>query len=234
MVPNTILRVPRQFGTSDVTLNRWLLSDVEPHSDTQSWIRRLLDLVESQGAVEAMIAGYASQEDDEVSQAFSEIHGRTLLITASETLPSLKQFEADFRLSLYRDVGLVTRVFAVESGLKCLLCLSGQKAPPRHKLQQLLDLLPPAVEHELERAFEIVTEKPDVPDDVVLCPSARAVASLYNDLYNQMRYPSPEREDETITSAWHNLGALLHASSLTVLSHELCRGMQFIPRDALQ
>lgn len=83
-------------------------------------------------------------------------------------------------------------------------------------------------------AYESATSSPAVQHGLVLCPSARTVAELYDDLYTQLRYPSPEREEKAIASAWHNLGALLHASSLPVLSHELCRGMQFIPRNALQ
>ena len=234
MACNSILRIPRSLEESSLPLSYWLLHGVTPHPDSESWIRRLLSLQESQSAVEKMIARFDLSDGSGVSPAFAEMCNDMVFLSATESLPSKTEIEADVRFSLYCDVGLMTRIFATEIGLKCLLSLSGQEVPKRHRLKQLLDLLPSAVEYELERAFGIATQRPDVPDGVVLCPSASAVVELYDDLYMELRYLKPQQEGGAIASAWHNLGAVLHASSLAVVSHEFCRGLWFVPRATME
>lgn len=234
MACNSILRVSRYLDASDLPLSFWLLHGVTPHRDSQSWIRRLLDLQATQNAVEEMIDRFSKSDDSGVSPAFTEMYGRMIYFSDEEFLPNIKEIEANFQFSLYCDVGLMTRIFATEIGLKCLLSLSGLKAPKRHSLKQLFDLLPPAVEDELERVFGVATEKLDIPDGIVLCSSVRVIVKLYDNLYGDLRYPNPEQEVGAIVSAWHNLGALLRATMLVVFSHDSCRGARFVPRTALQ
>ena len=163
--------------------------------------------------------GYAPPDGADLSEAFAELHDDMFLL--SESAPNMVQIQREFILGLYRDVGLVNRLFVAEAGLKCLISLSGSTPKNWHKLNQLYDCLPPVVQTELQRAHSIVIKDHDVPDGAALIPSVVAVVKLYNDLYQELRYPKPDKDVSSIVSAWHNLGFLIDAILIVVMSHPL-------------
>ena len=195
-------------------------------------MRRFLSLSHLQPAIEKMMFEFAPPGDADLSEAFAELYRDKFVI--SESNPDLLMMQGEFVVAMYRDVGLVSRLFVTEAGLKCLIALSGSKPGNWHKLNQLYDLLPPAVQAELGRAYATVVKNSDAPGSVALIPSVIGVVELYNDLYQELRYPEPETDERSIISAWNNLGNLVDAILIVAMGHESLSTMRIVSEASIE
>lgn len=218
MTDKRTLRIRQNPAMSNLPPSGWPRTGRPPHALSEHWMRRFLSLNHLQPAIEKMMFEFAPPSDADLSEAFAELYRDKVVV--SESTPDLLRMQSEFIVSMYRDVGLVSRLFVTEAGLKCLIALSGSTPGNWHKLNQLYDLLPPAVQTELGRAYAIVVKNSDAPDSVALIPSVTGVVELYNDLYQELRYPEPETDERSIISAWNNLGNLIDAILIIAMSHE--------------
>ena len=233
MIEQRRLTVRRHDPIRELPARKWPL-DVKAHQDAERWVDRFISLWQMQTAVEKFVFSFAPPDDGELSEAFANLWQDMLLVSSDESLPDMKERQLEFLLTLYSDVGLVSRIFVVEAGLKCLLCLSGSAPPKRHRLMQLFDLLPPTIQGNLQRAYGIVLKRLDPPNDFTILPSIESVFRLYDNLYEELRYPNPDKEEGPIISAWYNLGTALDATVIVASTHELLAGMRYISEVSIE
>ena len=123
-------------------------------------------------------------------------------------------------MCMFQDIGLVSRAFTVEVGLKAVLSLAGQKFPNRHLLLQLFDLLDQIPKNQLDFAHRRLGKPEEFPDRVLYIPDIRAIFNQFDNIYTEIRYRPNLVDDGPIMSAWWNLDAAAHSILLTILSHK--------------
>ena len=139
------------------------------------------------------------------------------MMTESLTLRSL---QSELFMCMFQDIGLVSRAFTVEIGLKALLKLSDQSFPNRHKLRQLFDLLPPQAQNQLEYTYKRTGRPESFPDQVLFISSVQTVFDQFDNIYTKIRYRPKAVYDGPMLSAWFNLDAAIRAIQFAILTHK--------------
>ena len=232
MTDERTLRIRQNPAMSTLPEGRWPVLDKPPHHLAEHWMRRFLSLNDLQFAIKKMMLSYAPPIGGGLSVAFAELYQDNVPISESTPdavdMERIQQVQNDFILGLHRDVGLVSRTFVAEAGLKGLISLSGSKPEITHELSKLYDALPPEVQTELQRLHSVAVIDASVPKGVILIPSITGIVKLYNNLYQELRYPKPKTDESYILSAWHNLDLLIGAIFVVATSHESQRAMRHV------
>ena len=198
----------------------WEVTDRRPSTDALMWFTRYRNLMLLQPYLESAINALAPPTDGDLSTAFAELLDGMALISDSNSGPDLQWMQMETMMIMFQDIGLVSRAFTVEIGLKTVLKLCGTNFPNRHFLLQLFDLLPNIARNQLDYAHRILGKPENFPDKVIYIPSVREVFSQFDNIYTDIRYRPQIVDNGPILSAWYNLEAASHSLLFTICTHK--------------
>lgn len=129
------LSLRREASIPEAAVGYWEIPNSEPHPESDLWISRFWRLNELQPYLERAMHGLAPHDEAELSTDFAEPLEDMIVLSNDDGESDLRSLQSELFMCMFQDIGLVSRAFTVEIGLKALLKLSDQSFPNRHKLR---------------------------------------------------------------------------------------------------
>ena len=197
----------------------WEIGGSTPNDDSQHLTERFVHLMEAQPHIQSLLMSLVTEDKGAITESYAKSLDDMVVVGNVNSAPDLELRQAQQAMSLYQDIGLVSKAFTVEIGLKALLSLCGQEIKRWHLLLQLYDLLHPVAQGRLTSLYPLVEESFEVPRRVPRMPSIQSIFSTYNQMYTQIRYRSQLLKEGPILSAWFHLDLAANTILLALLSH---------------
>ncbi len=219
------LKVKLESSLSEQPSAYWEVPSVEPNIDSEHWTSRFFNLKNAQPHIEQMILGLALPREADLSEDYATHLDETVVFSSSEAPPDMRRMQEELMLSVYQDVGLTSKTFNSEIGIKAILALAGIEPPHRHRLHELFTLTPPVPRNELERAYRLLGPSFEFPKRVVSLPSLASIFEANDNLYTDIRYRPTIIGQGAIISAWYNLDAALECIQWVIMKHKSNAGL---------